>query len=101
MIIEISDIPEGKTLKHIAVDVTFGDIPQQPKELSEPETTVSVDIPSETKAPKEKFLQKIDNVNATVVPTEKPLPETEELKADNKEIREQKPIPEEMQNISF
>lgn len=92
MIIEIKDIPQGKKIKHLSVDIDFTDSENSSENEIKPVVkTVSEKMPVPEKVVKVKKTpekeQKVEKLDS--------LPEV------NITDREEKAIPEEMTNLEF
>ena len=82
MIIEISDIPQGKIINHINIDITFDDVKGTIVEIQKPLTS-----------------ERMDELLNELSP--EPGEASEAKPADFQHTRETKPIPEEMKDITF
>lgn len=97
MIIEIKDIPQGKKIKHLSVDIDFTDSESSENEIKPVVKTVSEKMPVPEKVVKTKKTPEKEQKVESVERTEKldSLPEV------NITDREEKAIPEEMTNLEF
>ena len=98
MIIEIKDIPQGKKIKHLSVDIDFTDSSENDF-VNEYEPTIK------TVQEKTSEIQKVSQVSQ-FMNSEVPEPKQETQKNDllpevNISNREEKAIPEEMTNAEF
>ena len=100
MIIEIKDIPQGKKIKHLSVDIDFTDSEDSERtSVNEYEPTIK------TVQEKASEIQKVSQVSQ-FMNSEVPEPKQETQKNDllpevNISNREEKAIPEEMTNAEF
>jgi hypothetical protein len=101
MIIEIKDIPQGKKIKHLSVDIDFTDSETSlENEIKPIVKTVSEKMPVPEKVVKvKKTSEKVSQTQNSEI--EQKTEKLDSLPEVNITDREEKAIPEEMTNLEF
>lgn len=97
MIIEVKDIPQGKKIKHLSVDIDFTD--SENTSVNEYEPTIKT---VQDKTPKVSQVSQVSQfMNSEVSEPKQETQKNDLLPEVNISNREEKAIPEEMTNAEF